>query len=464
MKASQLRSLGVPNHLICVVHDCIHRAASIGKDVRNSREAIQSILLDPESFIGDDCFGSLVQALLSDRDIIQSLNKDPIEFKQWGRDIDPQAIVQMQTACRLPISRFAALMPDAHLGYGVPIGSVLATEGAVIPNAVGVDIACRMKITVLDISHTAIEARSDDLRRALQNETCFGAGQVFKTPRKHDILDDPRWKTTRLLRGLIDKASSQVGTSGGGNHFVEFGVLEVPQYSQDIGLSSGKYLALLSHSGSRGVGATVAKHYCDLAQDIQPGPLREFHDLAWLDMNSGPGQEYWDAMNLCGAYASACHDVIHRSVLKSLGAQPIVSVSNHHNFAWKESHFGKEVVVHRKGATPADKNVLGVIPGSMADPAYIVRGLGSPESLSSASHGAGRKMSRRQAKQNIVMADAYKYLSDRNVTLLSGGLDEMPMAYKNIEEVMQAQTDLVVPIAKFQPRIVRMADDGSKED
>lgn len=169
-------------------------------------------------------------------------------------------------------------------------------------------------------------------------------------------------------------------------------------------------------------------------------------------------------MNLAGDYASACHEIIHAKMAKALGAQILAKVENHHNFAWKEQWNGEEVIVHRKGATPASKDVMGIIPGSMTAPGFLVRGKGETNAIQSASHGAGRQMSRTQAKKEISKTEFKSIVNDHNVTLIGAGLDEAPMAYKNIDQVMEAQKDLVDVIAKFIPKLVRMADDGSRED
>ena len=178
--------------------------------------------------------------------------------------------------------------------------------------------------------------------------------------------------------------------------------------------------------------------------------------LAWLDLNTHDGQEYWLAMNLAGDYAKACHDNIHDRIAKELGAKPIVKIENHHNFAWKETVNGKECIVHRKGATPAKINELGIIPGSMTAPGFIVRGLGNTESLQSASHGAGRKHSRKKCKEKFTKSDVKHQLKMNNVTLIGGGIDEAPMAYKNIKKVMANQQELVAVLGTFTPKIVRM--------
>jgi tRNA-splicing ligase RtcB len=367
--------------------------------------------------------------------------------------------MQMEKACLLPVAVAGALMPDAHVGYGLPIGGVLATEACVIPYAVGVDIACRMKMTVLDLPVSALATGKHDLVRAIEKETRFGVGAEFSDRRQHRVMDGD-WGVTMVTRRLKDKAWAQLGTSGSGNHFVEFGVLAVLETLGD--LPPGEYLALLSHSGSRGTGAAVAQHYSKLARNQHPELPHELGHLAWLDLASEAGAEYWAAMELMGAYAAANHELIHRHVARALGARVRLDIENHHNFAWRERHAladgsERDVIVHRKGATPADRGVLGIIPGSMASPGYVVRGKGDTASLRSASHGAGRRMSRTRAKQEYTWADARRVLEARGVTLLSAGLDEVPMAYKDIDTVMAAQKSLVDTVARFDPRLVKMA-------
>jgi tRNA-splicing ligase RtcB len=375
-------------------------------------------------------------------------------WRQWGSGLEASAVQQMVNACSLPVSVRGALMPDAHVGYGLPIGGVLATHNAVIPYAVGVDIACRVKLSIYDLPPTTIERDAARLKKVIESETRFGIGASFKDRRDHAVMDED-WSVTETTRQHKDKAWAQLGTSGSGNHFVEFGSFHVDH--DRLGIPSGDYLALLSHSGSRGTGALVAGHYSRLARTLHPELPKELAHLAWLDLDSEEGREYWAAMQLMGKYAAANHALIHRHIARSLGARVILDVENHHNFAWKEVHDGKEVIVHRKGATPAGAGVLGVIPGSMATPTYLARGLGSAASMNSASHGAGRAMSRTQAKKTFAWAGVNKVLEDRRVDLISAGLDEVPMAYKNIDKVMAAQADLVETLASFAPRIVKMA-------
>jgi tRNA-splicing ligase RtcB len=225
-------------------------------------------------------------------------------------------------------------------------------------------------------------------------------------------------------------------------------------------LQPGEYLALLSHSGSRGVGAKIADRYSRLAMDKHPELDKAVKHLAWLSLDSEDGQEYWLAMELAGRFASANHYIIHQRLARAIGLKEAAAVENHHNFAWKEQlPDGRTVIVHRKGATPAGKGVLGVIPGSMGDAGYVVRGRGVNESLTSASHGAGRLMSRKAAINSISKSARDEYLRERGVTLLGGGMDESPQAYKPIENVIAAQHDLVEVLGRFTPRIVRMADE-----
>ena len=400
--------------------------------------------------------------------IVESATKQiqlqpPVPYQIWGSEgIDENTLKQMKQAASLPISVKGALMPDAHLGYGLPIGGVMATEDAVMPYAVGVDIACRMKLTVYAIGDEALYKHEDLLKDSLMKETRFGAGAQFEKGNlsEHPVLDSPDWNATRLLEGLIGTAQKQLGSSGGGNHFVEWGLFTLDKGDNVLGVQdAGTYLALLSHSGSRGVGYKIANHYSKLAMSERAGLPESVKHLAWFEMDSELGREYWLSMQLAGEFASANHAVIHDRITKATGFEVLAQVENHHNFAWKEQVDGKEVIVHRKGATPAGRDVLGIIPGSMGDPGFVIRGKGSEESVNSASHGAGRKMSRRQAIKTIKREQQINYLKQQGIQLLGGGLDESPQAYKSIHDVMEAQQDLVHIVGQFDPKIVRMADD-----
>lgn len=460
MNQRQLRNMGVPSHCIPAALAGVQQAIAGGSTGDDVRQTIERIIATPDAFVDDPAFGDFARQMVTAQ---QAPSAEPIEFAVWGSEIDDASMQQMRDACSLPQARAAALMPDAHVGYGLPIGGVLALEGAVVPYAVGVDIACRMKLSVLDTRPESLEKNLDRYRHALESGTRFGVGAEHDKPQDHPVMDED-WTVARVTRENKDKAWRQLGTSGSGNHFVEFGVLTLAQRDEDLGLDAGTYVALLSHSGSRGTGAAVCDTYSRIAQAKLPKEFSHFGRLAWLDLNSQEGQEYWNAMNLMGYYAAANHDVIHRLVTKKLGARIISGVENHHNFAWKEVHDGKELIVHRKGATPAGAGVLGIIPGSMADPAYVVRGKGNAASLHSASHGAGRRMSRTQAKSMYTWKAVQKELEKKGVRVLSAGADEVPYVYKNIDQVMKEQEDLVEILARFDPRIVKMCGDGSKAE
>lgn len=396
-----------------------------------------------------------------------AIRPEPLPYRTWGKElIDEASHEQMNSAMRLPVSVAGALMPDAHKGYGLPIGGVLAVDNAVIPYAVGVDIACRMMLTVYPVEADVLDKGEESLlEKALVDNTTFGAGGAGLHSGKYDhpLLDQSNWQATSLLRSLRDTAIHQIGTSGTGNHFVEWGALTIESADNPLNLKVGKYLALLSHSGSRGVGYKIAEHYSTLAMWQMSGLPESVKHLAWLSLDSEAGQEYWHAMHLAGEFASANHHIIHEQVAKAAGLTPVAAIENHHNFAWKETvKIGgkkQEAIVHRKGATPAGEGVLGIIPGTMADEGYVVSGKGLAASLNSASHGGGRMMSRTQAKKTINPRDQQKILKERGIKLIGGGLDEAPQAYKQIAQVIQAQSDLVDIIGKFQPRLVRMATD-----
>ena len=488
MKARQLEKLGIPAALTKLAKWKASDARAAGMGQVEVREALRTLAEDPESFRDHPHFGELAADLSLMRRQLDARaaagtaeappRTEPAPYRQWGDDLDPASVQQMRVACTLPVAVAGALMPDAHVGYGLPIGGVLATKDAVVPYAVGVDIACRVKLSVLDVPVKALESMPDRLENALESETRFGMGSSFGgrgdrasrgKRREHPVMDE-NWNVSPITRQNKQKAAEQLGTSGSGNHFVEFGTLTLDASgASQMGLpEGGTYLAVLSHSGSRGAGAAVCQHYSNLAMRLHPNLPKEQRHLAWLDLDSHEGREYWEAMNLMGRYAAANHAVIHDSIARHLGAEIIAGVENHHNFAWEEEHVidgeKQKVIVHRKGATPAGKGVQGIIPGSMAAPGYVVRGLGSEPSLLSASHGAGRVMSRRAAIEKYRWNDVRPILEKRGVKLLSAGLDENPMVYKDIDQVMSMQRDLVQAIAKFEPRIVKMAPAGERAE
>jgi len=420
---------------------------------------LENVLLNPKEFINHVSFLKLAEEFIGRTKIetgtAYTLNAVEKSFKTYGSQlITPETIDQMKVVMQLPISVSGALMPDAHVGYGLPIGGVLATENSVMPYGIGLDIGCRMSLSIYDVPAEFIKRNRYQIKTSLKANTHFGIGKTYKQTEDHEVLDRSEFHETALLRQLHGKAKIQLGSSGSGNHFVEIGIVELGSNNR-LKIPEGNYLGILAHSGSRGLGAAIASHYTQIAIKKCLLPKKAQH-LAWLDLDTEAGQEYWLSMNLAGDYAKACHEVIHNKLAKSMGLKKIATIENHHNFAWKEIHNGKELIVHRKGATPANKGQLGIIPANMIDPGYIVTGKGATDSLFSASHGAGRKMSRKKAKESITGSELKKKLKQTGVTTIGGTVDEAPMSYKNIEEVMRCQKDLVNIEGKFYPQIVRM--------
>ena len=387
------------------------------------------------------------------------LRTEPLSFKNYGNaEVEPAALQQINLALRLPIAVQGALMPDAHAGYGLPVGGVLAVENAVIPYAVGVDIACNTSLTIFKESPNHLKRYTNPIKDAILKWTHFGMEGGLNVRQNHEVLERNEFNEISLLKKLHKKCVRQLGTSGSGNHFVEFGDMQLFE-NNILGLPEGEYMALVSHSGSRGLGAEIAGHYSNIARQRCKLPRVAQH-FAWLDIDSAEGEEYWLCMNLAGDYSHACHEIIHANLTKALNLNALANISSHHNFAWKDTlPNGNEVIVHRKGATPAHKNEAGFIPGSMTAAGYLVRGKGIPESLYSASHGAGRAMSRLQATESISRSELKKTLKAAGVTLIGGSVEEAPQAYKNIDSVMEFQAKLVEIEGKFLPRIVRMNDE-----
>jgi len=430
MNTKDLIRLGVPlGEATRRATDFISRFVLGGGDKSRLEEEIKAILASPALFAEDPLRKEFAKAVVNSPPPPRA---EPVLYRQWGENLESEAVMQMERACLLPVAVAGALMPDAHVGYGLPIGGVLATENAVIPYAVGVDIACRMKMTVLDLPVRDLERNQDRLARAIEAETRVGVGATFRRRREHDVMDRD-WSVSPVTRQQKDRAWSQLGTSGSGNHFVEFGLFTAhgpialsggsPMAAPEP-LPAGTFLALLSHSGSRGTGASVCDHYSKVAVSMHPELPKELQRLAWLSLDETEGQEYWAAMELMGQYAAANHACIHKHIAENLGARVLLDVENHHNFAWKERHVisgvERELIVHRKGATPAGKGVLGIIPGSMASPGFMVRGKGSVESLHSASHGAGRVMSRSQAVKKFNWKEVNQFLRQRGVIIIKG--------------------------------------------
>jgi len=460
LKTKELSKLGYTND---VARSLVINVLS--KHYKHSDKAtlitvLTNIKNKPEDYVQDEILGKIAHTFIDEEETCHHQSFELLQHTgqlkiYGGKTVEHSAKKQMETAMSLPITIQGALMPDAHTGYGLPIGGVLATRNAVVPYAVGVDIGCRMALSILDEGEHFLKSHSYQMKMALKEYTHFGMEGGLDFAQEHEVLDSADFQATDFLKRLQLKASRQLGSSGSGNHFVEFGTIELLE-DNALGLPAKTYMALLSHSGSRGLGANIAQHYTRIAMDTCKLP-KEAQNLAWLNMDTEAGQEYWLSMNLAGAYAKACHDRIHTNVLNAVGLKALTTVENHHNFAWQEKLAdGTQAIIHRKGATPAHEGELGIIPGSMTTAAYLVTGKGVGQGLHSASHGAGRAMSRKRAKEQTTASALKKMLAAAGVTLIGGSVEENPLAYKDIEEVMDAQRELVTIQGKFLPKIVRM--------
>jgi len=459
LRGKDLSKIGInQDHIRSIIIDiagkyCKHESKN---DIIN---IVNNILQNPQAFQNHEFWNKLAKQYIEQHEEqtgnYYELNENEQIFRVIGRElINSNAWLQMDMAMRLPVSIKGALMPDAHLGYGLPIGGVLATKNAVIPYGVGVDIGCMMHLSVFPEGENYLNRFKHKLKEALKAHTWFGTGVEQDLFSDHAILEHHLFTNSPLLRKLKGKAAKQLGTSGSGNHFVEFGRVELEK-GNPLQLAPGNYLGLLSHSGSRGLGAEIAKHYTQIALDQCILPKGARH-LAWLDLNTEAGQEYWQSMKLACDYARASHDTIHRRLANALGIQASAQVQCIHNSADIEMVNGEKLVIHRKGATPAALGTTGIIPGSMSAPGFLVQGKGYEVTLNSASHGAGRKLSRDKAKNSISGSMMRKHLKENGIHLIGGSTDEAPMAYKDIHRIIELQQKQIDVFGKFQPKIVRM--------
>ncbi len=462
IKGKEIRKLGYYSDSLISMASNIITTNFRQEEKKYAFDALKKILINPEEYLNDPIFEELANKLVSKeinksrKNKIHLSTKNIDNLKIFGQEyIDYETIEQMKTAMNLPISIKGALMPDAHLGYGIPIGGVLATYNSIIPFAVGMDIGCRMCLSIYAIPSEYINDKRLKIKDILIENTRFGKAE-FKDINEQEIMEREEFKSIKFLKQLKDKAFSQLGSSGGGNHFVDVGFVKFKSEFNEFNFPEGKYLAVLSHSGSRGFGAEIARHYVKIAKDKRKLD-KSSTNLAWLELSEQEGIEYWKAMNLAGDYSAANHAIIHRKISNAFGEKPLKIIENHHNFAWKEKlSNNEEIIIHRKGATPANKDKLAIIPGSMASPGFIIRGKGNKESLNSASHGAGRLMSRNEAKSKFNKKEMNQYLKKKGIDLLGGDTDESPNAYKDIYRIMDYQTELVEIIAEFHPKVVRM--------
>lgn len=382
--------------------------------------------------------------------MIREITTEQIPVKLWIKDIEEGALQQALDLANLRIAySHIAIMPDSHQGYGMPIGGILATEDAVVPNAVGVDIGCGMcslRTSLTDVSLKDLKNIMSQIRKS----TPVG----FK---HHSTKQDDKWmppleEELPIVIQEFESATYQVGTLGGGNHFIE------------IQKGSDGYIWIMIHSGSRNIGYTVAGHYHKLAieETYNRGDRDVPRDLSYFLKDSSNFDLYLKEMNYCMAFALNNRKLMMERVKEAfIDTIPDIEFSNFinkpHNFAAYETHFGNQVIVHRKGATRAEKGEWGMIPGSQGTNSYLVIGKGNPDSFNSCSHGAGRVMSRAKARRTLDLKSEMARLQQKGIIHAirnRSDLDEAPSSYKDIKEVMALQEDLVEIKVELTPLAV----------
>jgi tRNA-splicing ligase RtcB (3'-phosphate/5'-hydroxy nucleic acid ligase) len=377
------------------------------------------------------------------------IDTEKAPIKLWLDDIEEGALRQAKNLANLPfVFKWIALMPDAHQGYGMPIGGVMATKGVVVPNAVGVDIGCGM--CALKTSLQSMETQT--LKNIMKNvrELIPLGFNHHKNKQEWSAFESA--PQLPIIQQEMENARYQLGTLGGGNHFIE------------IQKGSDGHIWILLHSGSRNFGLKIAREYHEKAKKLcEKRHVRvPEKDLSYLPMETKEAQEYLDAMNFALDFAKENRlrmmEAVKRSFLENIPESRFEDViSIHHNYAAWERHFGENVLVHRKGATRAFEGQIGLIPGSQGTKSYVVRGIGNRDSFMSCSHGAGRKMGRRQARRELDLAVEKKRLDDQGIihALRSKkDLDEATSAYKDIDVVMENQKDLVDIMVELSPLAV----------
>lgn len=367
-----------------------------------------------------------------------------MKIKVFGEP-EAQTVEQMENVIRAGGVEHAVLCADSHLGYSVPVGGVVAYDRMICVNGVGFDIACGNKAVRLEgVNDLDIKKAMDEIQRTIS----FGVGRKNNERVEHRLFDERVWSEIGVLRGLKDKAVEQLGTVGSGNHYVDI-------FKDELGR-----IWIGVHFGSRGLGYGIATHFLKVGggkDGINAAPVL-------LDEKSELGEEYLKCMELAGKYAYAGRDWVCKRVAKILGGNIVEEVHNHHNFAWKEKHYGKDLWVIRKGATPAFKGQKGFVGGSMGDISVILEGTGSEEALHSTVHGAGRIMGRMQAKgkkgrKGLVDPQLHReWIKRAGVELRGGDLDESPYAYKRIENVLKAHVGTIKILHTLTPIGVCMAD------
>ncbi len=387
--------------------------------------------------------------------MIKTVKTEKHPIKLWLDDIELGALDQAKNLANLPfVFKHIAIMPDAHQGYGMPIGGIMASEDAIIPNAVGVDIGCgicAVKTSLTTISHKNLKSILSAIRRTIP----LGFSH-HKKSQKTNLMPQPKGYTVSNLTVVSKEYKSalkQLGTLGGGNHFIE------------IQRGDDGHIWLMVHSGSRNLGLKVATYYNKLATALNKkwaSKISPKWQLAFLPLDSKPGQSYLQEMRYCVDFALASRSLMMDRIQKAVASvvspvafEPLINIA--HNYAAQETHFRKKVIVHRKGATRAQTGEIGIIPGSQGTPSYIVRGRGERESFTSCSHGAGRIMGRKQAQRQLDLAQEKRVLEDQGIIHAIRNiknLDEAAGAYKNIDKVIGNQVDLVEVMEKLQPLAV----------
>ena len=377
----------------------------------------------------------------------------------WSNTPEDEAIRQAQNIEKHPwLVGNVCLMPDTHAGFGMPIGGVVALENAVCPNMTGVDAGCGMLAVKTSLTNIALNELKSILGGSKENKGGIRARipvgfNHHKQDQEHHIFEDERWNTTFICNQEFESAKKQLGTLGGGNHFIE------------IQKGNDGHIWFMIHSGSRNLGYKVCKHYNEIAKELctrwKQTEIVE-NDLAVLPRGTKEFDDYLSEMNLCLDFAYAnrqkMSEVIKEEFIKVFpNVEFVQEINIHHNYASLENHFGRNVWVHRKGATLARENTIGIIPGSQGTSSYIVQGLGNPKSLCSCSHGAGRKMSRKKAVENLDLATEQAIQDSKGILhslRCKNSLDEAPSAYKDIDTVMEEQKDLVKILVKLEPLAV----------
>ena len=380
------------------------------------------------------------------------LNKGNVPVKIFTDDVDSASLTQLGNMSQLPfIHSHIAAMPDVHHGIGATVGSVIPTRGAIIPAAVGVDIGCGMNAVRLSLKASDLPDNLYTIRSAIEKRVPTGfdeherpsiQGSTLKNMEKHlDVITDKHTGLVKMLKNFHRTWGKQLGTLGGGNHFIELCLDE----SDDVWI--------MLHSGSRGIGNVIGRYFIEKAKkDVgkELGRLPD-KDLAYFTEGTQHFDDYVQAVSWAQDYAMVNRREMMRLVLDALQASKQLpaftttreAINCHHNYVQKEEHFGAEVYITRKGAISAQEGQLGIIPGSMGAKSYIVRGLGNQQSFCSCSHGAGRRMSRSQAKRLFTPRDLEAQTQGIECRKDKGVVDEIPSAYKDIDVVMQNQSDLV---------------------